>query len=117
MLILSLNVRGLGGKTKLYSLRSLFLFVCPDMILLQETMCSSFPTLHAFSNLLSSWELCAISASSLSGGLLTAWDPHRVRCHAFATVAGILVKVVFRGMHAPLDILNCYSPYRDRDIF
>ena len=117
MLILSLNVRDLGGKTKQCNLHTLFLSVRPDMILLQETTCSSFPALHAFSKLLPSWEFCAISASGLSRGLLTAWDPHRVRCCAFATMVGILVKAVFHGLHTPLDILNCYGPYRDRDIF
>ena len=80
-------------------------------------MCSTFPTLHAFSKLLHNWEFCAISASGLSGGLLTAWDPHRVRCRAFETVVGILVKADFRGMNTPLYILNCYGPYQDRDIF
>ena len=117
MLIIFLNVRGLGGKTKQCSLCSLFLSTRPDMILLQETMCSTYPALHAFSKLLPSWEFYAISAFGLSGGLLTAWDPHKVRCHAFETVADILVKADFRGMNTQLDILNCYGPYRDQELF
>ena len=117
MLILSLNVIGLGGKTKQSGLRSLFLSIPPDMILLQETMCSTYPALLAFSKLLPKWEFCAISAFGLSGGLLTAWDPLKVRCHAYEIVAGILVKADFRGMNSQLEILNCYGPYRDRDIF
>ena len=117
MLLLSLNVRGLGGKTKQCSLRSLFLSIRPGMILLQETMCNTYPALHAFSKLLPNWEFYAISASGLSGGLLTAWNPHRVRCRAFETVAGILVRANFHDMNTPLDILNCYGPYRDRDLF
>ena len=116
MKILSLNVRGLGGKTKQSILHSLFLSIHPDMILLQETMCSTYPALLAFSMLLPNWEYCAISASGLLGGLLTAWNPHRVRCRAFETIAGILVKAKFRGMNDPLVILNCYGPYRNRDI-
>ena len=87
------------------------------MILLQETMCSTYPALLAFSKLLPKWEFCAISDFGLSGGLLTAWDPLRVRCHAHATVASILVKADFRGMTSQLEILNCYGPYRDRDLF
>ena len=117
MMILSLNVRGLGGKTKLSRQRSLFLSLCPDMILLQETMCSTYPTLHAFSKLLPNWELCATNASRLSSVLLTAWNPGRVRCRAYETLAGILVKAKFRGMDTTLDILNCYGPYRDREFF
>ena len=117
MLILTLNVRGLGGKTKLSHLRSLFQTIRPDMILLQETMCSSYPAMHAFSKLLPNWEFCATSASGLSGGLLTAWNPRMVRCRAFETPAGILVKAKFRGMAVILDIINCYGPYKDREIF
>ena len=98
MKIISLNVRGIGGKTKQNNLRSLFLSVQPDMILLQETMCSSFLGLYAFLKLLPKWEFCATSASGLSGGLITAWNPLRVKCCAFETLAGILVKVVFCGM-------------------
>ena len=45
MLILSLNVHGLGGKAKQHSLQTLFRFVRPNMILLQETMCSTYPAL------------------------------------------------------------------------
>ena len=91
MNILSLNVRGLIGKTKIFSFRALFQSLGPDMILLQETMCSSSHALLAFSKLLPSWEFCAISATGLLGGLLTAWNPHRVKCRAFQTCAGLLV--------------------------
>ena len=80
-------------------------------------MCSTYPIIHAFSKLLPNWELCSISASGLSGGLLTAWNPQKVRCLAFETVVGILVKADFRGMNSQLDILNFYGPYHDREFF
>ena len=48
---------------------------------------------------------------------MTAWNPHRVRCRAFETLAGILVKAKFWGLNTTLGILNYYGPYRDRDIF
>ena len=117
MKILALNVRGLEGKTKQHSVHSLFLTIQPDMILLQETRCRTYPVLHSFFKLLPNWEFCATCASSLSGGLLTAWNPRRVRYHAFETIAHILVKADFRGMNAPLVILNCYGPYRNQELF
>ena len=117
MLILSLNVRGLGGKTKLCSLHSLFFAIRLDMILLQETMCISYPALHEFSKLFPNWEFCATSAFGLLGGPLTAWDPHKVRCWDFETAAGILVKAIFYSMNDPFDILNCYGPYLDQVFF
>ena len=80
MLMLSLNIRGLGGRPKLLSLRALFNSLKPDFIFLQETMCSDVSALVAFSKLLPSWEFCAISARGLSGGLLYAWNPLKVKC-------------------------------------
>ena len=117
MKILSLNVRGLEGKTKHLCLRKLFLSLGPDMILLQETMCSTYPALHAFSKLLPSWEFCDSDASGLSGGLLTAWNPMHVKFWAFETCVGILVHAAFWGLPIPLAILNVYGPYRDRELF
>ena len=58
-----------------------------------------------------------MSASGLSGGLLTAWNPLSVRCHSFETVVGILVKASFRGLSTPLAILNCYGPYKNMELF
>jgi len=118
MMILSLNSRDLGGRTKSLSLRALFSSLKPDIILLQETMCSDSPALIAFSKLLPSWEYCAISAKGLSGGLLSAWNPSMVNCKAYHTCAGILLQASIRGMPAiPLNILNVYGPYRDRELF
>ena len=68
MRILSLNVRGFGGLAKQRNLRTLLLSFSPDMILLQETMCSPYPTLLAFSKLCPGWEFYAISSTGLSGG-------------------------------------------------
>ena len=117
MLILCLNVHGLGGRTKSLSLRSLFNSLNPDFILLQETMCSASPALFAFSKILPSWELCAISARGLSGGLLSAWNPRKANCRAYQTCAGLLLLASVHGSSQPLHILNVYGPYRDRECF
>ena len=49
--------------------------------------------------------------------MLTSWNPLSVRCRAFETTAGILVKENFHGMTSPLAILNCYGPFRNREHF
>ena len=113
MKIISLNVRGLEGKAKLYRLRSLLHSLRPYMVLLQETMCSTFPALFAFSKLFPSWEYYAIDAKGLSGGLLSAWDPLKVRCRAYHTCVGILLQASFRGLTYPLSIINTYGPYKN----
>ena len=92
MKLLSLNIRGLGGKSKNHNLRSLLKSLGPDMILIQETMYSFSPELLTISKILPKWEYCAISASGFSGGLITAWNPFLFKCKAFHTCAGILVQ-------------------------
>ena len=58
-----------------------------------------------------------ISASVISGDLLTTWNLHKVKCRAFQTCARLLVQVCIRGMSTPISILNVYGPYRDREPF
>ena len=117
MKILTLNVWGLGGLAKQKSLHHLFVFVALDIILFQETMNSSYPALLTFSKLCPSWEFCAVNENDVSEGLLSGWNPLKVRCKAYQTLAGILLKARFRGSHITLSIINCYGPYLHRDVF
>ena len=117
MKILSLNVRGLGGLAKHKSLQDLFVSLSPDLILLQETMTSSHPALLAFSKMRLGWEYCALRSSSLSGGLLAAWNPHCFKVKDFRTVAGILLKAHVWGSSLIISLLNCYGPYNNRENF
>ena len=117
MKIILINIHGFGGLAKQKTLCALFLSLALDMILIQETVCSHFPALLAFSKLLSIWEFCATDAIGLLGGLLTEWNPHSVCCKAFDIVAGILVNAKFRGSPTTFSILNCYGPYSNREAF
>ena len=110
MRILSMNVRGLGGSAKQKILRNLFLTLSPDVVLFQETMTSTYQALFAFSKLCLGWEFCALDSFGLSGGILSSWNPQVIRCKAFHTLAGILLKVSRRGDHLPFSILNVYGP-------
>ena len=92
MRILSLNVRGLGGLAKPKSLQHLFTSLSLDVILLQETMNSTFPTLLDFSKLCPGWEFYTTSSSSLLGGILSGWNLKLIKCKSFHTVAGIFLK-------------------------
>ena len=109
--------RGMGGSAKQKSLHLLLASISPDIILLQETMSITYPALLAFSKLRPGWEFCAISSKGLSGGILLGWNPLRVRCKAYKTLAGILLKARFRSNHLLLSILNCYGPYLHCDFF
>ena len=109
MWIISLNVRGFGDFDKQRTLVTLFLSLSPDMILLQETMCSHYLILLAFSKLLLGREFCAMNDEGLSGGLLTAWNSRSVRCKSFEMMVGILVKLHFRESSNTFSVLNCYG--------
>ena len=117
MRILTLNVHGLGGSAKKKSLHHMFSSLSPDVVLLQETMTSSYPTLLTFSKLFLGWEFCAHSSIGLSGGILSGWNSKLLKCKAYHTVAGILLKAMIRGSTFSLSILNCYGPYLNREPF
>ena len=117
MKVISLNVRGLGGLAKQKSLQNLFVSLSPNLILLQETMTSSYPALLDFSKLRPGWEFCVVSSSGLLGGILSAWNPHCIKLKYFHTVAGILLKARLRGSSFTLSFLNCYGPYSQRESF
>ena len=114
MHFLSLNVRGLVGLAKQKSIQHLFSSFSPDVVLLQETMTSSYPALLTFSKIFPGWEFCAISSFGLSGGILSGWNPKLLKCKAYHTVAGILLKAMIRGSSFSLSILNCYGPYHNQ---
>ena len=59
------------GAFQTKTLDSLFFALKPNMILIQETMCSFSQALTLFSKLKPSLEFCAINATGLSGGLLS----------------------------------------------
>ena len=84
MCLVSYNVRGFEGRPKQIALKMLLDELHPDMVFLQETLCSHDQAMIAFSHLPPGCECCACDATGLSGGLLTAWKPLVVRCKAFS---------------------------------
>ena len=72
MLILSYNVRGLRGTSKLTALQRLITLRKPKIIALQETMTEGDKAKEALSGFLKDWRMEAINAKGPSGGLLTS---------------------------------------------
>ena len=97
MKLLSLNIHGLGGLTKIKSFSSLLSEIKPNMVFLQETMCDHSQALLSFEKVKTSWESCATDSLGLSRGILTGWDPSVVCCKAFVSLFGILVKVLLKN--------------------
>jgi hypothetical protein len=117
MIVLSLNVRGVGGAPKFLALKRLIELVKTDVFLVQETMVCSFRAMEVFSKLLFQWKLCAVDSNGLSGDLLLAWNPNKANFDDFFTPAGILLEGFVKDVNRSLKMVNCYGPYSNRQVF
>jgi len=91
MLLVSLNVRGIGGTLKVASIRRLLEHTRPDIIFLQETLVNEQKTrgfIHLFRP---SWVSSLVNSVGTYGGLLVGWDPNLFSLDPFLTVGGILL--------------------------
>jgi hypothetical protein len=114
MLVLSLNLRGIGGNLKTAAFRKLLERTSPDVIFLQETLSSDQQArafLHSFRP---SWVSVAVSSLGNSGGLLVAWDPGYFDLVPFLTCGGILLLGRCLATNQELAFLNIYGPCKDR---
>jgi hypothetical protein len=75
MILLSLNIRGVGGLLKMASMRRLLSKTSPDILFLQETLVSEEKARLFVNSLRPDWMVCAINALGKSSGILVAWDP------------------------------------------
>jgi hypothetical protein len=91
MILLSLNIRGVGGPLKLASMRRLLEKSLPTIIFLQETLVDA-STARDFMHLLRpNWMTCAASSVGNSGGLLASWDPSLFDFFPMLSPGGILL--------------------------
>ena len=83
MIVLSFNVRGVGGAPKSLALRRLFDLVKPDLVMIQETMVPGVRAREVFSNFFPNWNFYVVDSKGLSGGLLSAWNPKKANLNVF----------------------------------
>jgi exonuclease III len=62
MILLSLNIRGVGGTLKQASMRRVCRKVKPDVIFLQETLVDEEKARHFMLRFVPSWCICAVSS-------------------------------------------------------
>ena len=117
MKIVSLNIRGLGGKEKFLSIKN-YLFLCkPTFIFIQETMHTADSAILYFRTVYSDWHLAAIDVEGQSGGLVALWDPKWANMRAYSFFGGILLSGKCRGFKHRINFINMYAPYKERLIF
>jgi hypothetical protein len=91
MLVLSLNIRGIGGTLKAASFRRLLDRSNPALIFLQETLSVDQKSRDFVHRFRPSWVSSAVNSIGNSGGLLVAWDPYLFDLTPFLTIGGILL--------------------------
>ena len=117
MIVLSLNIRGIGGPLKTASFRRLLETSKPDVIFLQETLTmeqNARDFLHKFRP---TWFSVAVSSLGKSGGLLVSWDPDLLELRPYLTRGGILLVGYSLATNQELVFLNVYGPCSDKLAF
>jgi hypothetical protein len=117
MIILSFNIRGFGGPLKFSSLKEILKQINPDIVFLQETLVNDEKDKHLFLQCFPSRNVMALDPFGRLGGLLSGWNPTFVELYAFGTSAGIYLEGRFKQFVDKVKLLNCYAPYKDRELF
>jgi len=75
MILISLNIRGVGGTLKLPTIHRLFSNIKPNIIFFQETLVSKEKARKFTYSIYPNWMITVVSSIGTSGGLLVAWNP------------------------------------------
>lgn len=70
MILMTLNIRGLGGAPKLHSLQRILIVHKLDILFLQEILVNKDNARHFLTSLCPSWLVSAVNSVGNSGGLL-----------------------------------------------
>ena len=117
MLLLSLNVRGIGGTLKAASFRCLMNQTRPEIIFLQETLVFAQKARDFFYIFFPSWVICSVNSVGTYGGLLVTWDPSLFDLTPFISVGGILLTGSNTLIKREITLLNVYGPCTARKSF
>ena len=113
MIVLSLNIQGIGGTLKAASFRRLLERSKPDIIFLQETLSADQSSRDFVFHFRPSWFTVAVSSIGNSRGLLVAWDPSLFDLRPILTSGGILLLGCCLATTQEMAFLNIYGPCSD----
>jgi exonuclease III len=116
MLLLSLNIRGIGGTLKVASMRRLLERTRPDIVFLQETLSDEQKARDFLHHLRPSWVSTVVNSIGNSGGLLVSWDPNLYDLASFLTIGGILLTGRCILTQKEVALLNVYGSCKDRKL-
>jgi hypothetical protein len=117
MILLSLNIRGVGGTLKQASMCRVCRKVKPDVIFLQETLVDEEKARLFMLKFVPNWCTCAVISVGNSGGLLATWDPNKFLLVPSLCSGGIILKGISLENKHDICFLNVYGPCVERKIF
>ena len=117
MLLLSHNIRGIGGTLKLASVRRVLDKTRPEIVLFQETMVLVEKACDFMFKIRPNWICCVISSNGSSGGLMVSWDPNFFYLTPSLTCGGIFLSGFYIATRRQVNIMNTYGPCVERKVF
>jgi exonuclease III len=116
MKIISWNIRGLNGRRKQKMLRELIIVETPDIVLLQETKCTSEDIDRLLPYCWRQGRAASIDATGTTGGLTILWNTNVVLMENFFTTKwSITADYRLIGSNKPGHLTNVYGPATPRD--
>lgn len=112
----SWNIRGLGSKRKQRMLSFRMKQDTPDIIFIQETKSSIQKIKAIHSKWLQSFEFLEVKADNTVGGILTLWNPHKVKVlDAEASRNYLSIVIQPKGVAETFVVTNVYGPQEVED--
>jgi exonuclease III len=83
----------------------------PDVILIQEMMCSGEKAKEMFVPWIKNWSFCSINIKGHLGVLIIGWSSD---CKALSSWSIISIKLNIKYINFSFTLVNVYGPYADR---
>jgi exonuclease III len=116
MKIISWNIRGLNGRSKQKLLRDLIIEEAPDVVMLQETKCTSEDINRLLPYYWKQGGVVSIDAAGTTGGLSLLWNTNTVLLENFCTTRwAITADYRLIGSDKPGHLTTVYGPATPRD--
>jgi exonuclease III len=116
MKIISWNIRGLNGRSKQKLLRDLIIEEAPDVVMLQETKCTTEDINRLLPYYWKQGGAVSIDATGTAGGLAILWNTNSVLMDNFCTTRwSITADYRLIGSDKPGHLTTVYGPATPRD--
>jgi len=111
MKLISWNIRGLNGRSKQKMLRDLIIAENPDVLMIQETKCTSEDIERMLPYCWRQGKAVSIDATGTAGGLAILWNTNMVTLENFYTTRwSITAEYRLIGSDRPGNLTNVYGP-------